>query len=103
VARASSHCCGVVDLAHEEHALGRVLQDEDHEGSVQFHGLRHAHGHDLNGGDPRRHCSCLIHTQQGLVGHLWGNREDTVRVLENCSSQKESLWDRLSSMYLCAR
>lgn len=60
----------VVDLAHEEDALGRVLADDDQEGSVESHDLRHAHWHDLHGGDRRRLCSCFIHAQHGLVGNL---------------------------------
>lgn len=64
------HGCGVVDLAHEEDAPCRMLQDEDQEGPVDFQGFRHTHGHDLDGGAGCCLCSCFIYAQHGLVGHL---------------------------------
>lgn len=78
----SLHGCGVVDLAHEEDAPGGVIQDEDHEGPVEFHGFWHAHGHDLDGGAGSRCCSPLIDVQGRPVGHLWSeNRWAAVSVL----------------------
>lgn len=72
----SLHGCGVADLAHEEDAPCRMLQDEDQEGSVEYHGVRQAHGHDLNGGGGCCFCSCFVHTQHSLVRHLWRKQEE---------------------------
>lgn len=74
--RSSSRCCGVADLAHEDDAPRRMLQDEDQERSVQDHGVGQAHGHDLNGGGGRCLCSRLVHAQHGLVGNLQRGREE---------------------------
>lgn len=60
----------VAEFAHEEDALCRVFQDEDQEWSVESQGVWQAHGHDLNGGGGCCFCSCLIHAEHSLVGHL---------------------------------
>lgn len=70
----------IADLAHEEDAPGRVLQDEDQEGSVKCYGVWQTHGHDLNGGGGCRFCSSFIHTQHSLVGHLWRKQGEEVSI-----------------------
>ena len=70
---------GVADPAHEEDALGGVLHDEDQEGPVDVHGVREAHGHDLNGGGGGGLGPLLVHAQHDLV-------RDLRRTREGCSS-----------------
>lgn len=48
-----------------------MLNDEEHEGSVDRDGFREAHWHDLDGGGSCGLCSCFVHAQHGLVRHLW--------------------------------
>lgn len=71
----SSLGCRVVDLAHEQDALGGVLQDQNQERPVHLHLWGQAHRYHLNGGAGGRLGPDLVHVQHGAVGHLWGNQQ----------------------------
>ena len=66
--------CWVCDLAHEEDALGAVLQDQNQKRPVEVDDIGEGHGHDLDGGDRSGFSAPLINTQDCFVSHLRGKK-----------------------------
>lgn len=76
----SSFGAGIGDFAHEDNALGRVLQDEEQEGPVEHDGVWERHRHDLYRSYSGRLSPLLIYAQHSLVGNL-GRQQEWVHLL----------------------